>query len=117
MSVQIERAYEFYKHEKPDGTYAVLVDRLWPRGIRKEQLHLDEWARQLAPSTQLRKWYAHDVNKWPEFQRRYQEELEPLKDELQRLRRLARQSHLILIYGAKDSEHNQAVALKALLQQ
>lgn len=116
MSISIERAYDFYKHEKPKGSYAVLVDRIWPRGIRKEQLLLDEWARQLAPSTPLRKWYSHDVAKWTEFLRRYREELAPQKDELLRLKKLSQHQQLILLYGARDTEHNQAVALKYLLE-
>lgn len=116
MSINIERAYEFYKHRKPEKSYAVLVDRIWPRGIKKEQLNLDEWAKQLAPSSQLRKWFAHDAAKWQEFQHRYQEELKPLHDDLHRLKEISRHRQLILLYGAKDREYNQAVALKKLLQ-
>ncbi len=116
MSIKIERAYDLYKREKPAGSYTVLVDRIWPRGIRKEQLPLDEWAKQLAPSTELRKWFSHDTQKWPEFLRRYQVELQSQKDELHRLKELSRHRQLILIYGARDHEHNQAVALKKLLQ-
>ncbi len=115
MAITIERAYEFHKHEKPKGTYVVLVDKLWPRGISKEKLKLDEWARHLAPSTELRKWFAHDDSKWAEFIRRYEAELIPLNDELQRLKEISRQKQLILLYGAKDTQHNQAVALKHLL--
>lgn len=116
MSITIERAYDFYKHEKPQDSYVVLVDRIWPRGIKKEQLHLDEWAKHLAPSTPLRKWFSHDAEKWQEFLRRYREELGPQKSELERLKKLSRHRPLILIYGAKDSEHNQAVAIKSLLE-
>lgn len=115
MTVRIERAYEFHKHDKPESSYIVLVDKLWPRGISKEKLELDEWARDLAPSTELRKWFAHDENKWPEFIRRYKEELKTRHDDLQRLKEVARQKQLILLYGAKDTEHNQAVVLKQLL--
>ncbi len=117
MGISIERAYDFYKQEKPKGSYAVLVDRMWPRGIKKEQLQLDEWAKQLAPSTPLRKWFAHDINKWQEFLKRYHEEVGAYQDELRRLKQLSRNHHLILIYGAKDREHNQAIALKSLLEQ
>lgn len=116
MSIEIERAYDFYKHDKPERSYAVLVDRLWPRGIKKERLQLDEWARQLAPSPQLRKWFDHDINKWHEFLNRYEDELVQKKDELQRLKKISLQQQLILIYGAKDKEHNQAIALKTMLQ-
>lgn len=116
MAITTERAYEFYKHAKPQGSYAVLVDRIWPRGVSKEQLQLDEWARHLAPSTALRKWYAHDADKWPEFSCRYRKELEPLQAELQRLKEVSRHKRLILLYGARDTQHNQAVVLKDLLQ-
>lgn len=116
MAIRIERAYEFYKHDKPKGAYVILVDKLWPRGISKEKLHLDEWARHLAPSSELRKWFAHDESKWTEFMHRYEEELKPLHGELQRLKEVSQHRQLILLYGAKDTEHNQAVALKDLLQ-
>jgi uncharacterized protein YeaO (DUF488 family) len=116
MEIKIERAYEFYKKAKPEGSYAILVDRIWPRGISKEKLQLDEWAKHLAPSTELRKWFAHDANKWPEFRRRYREELKPLQCELEQLQEMAQRKQLILLYGAKDTEHNQAVVLKDLLQ-
>lgn len=115
MAISIERAYEYYKHDKPKGTYVVLVDKLWPRGIRKEALHLDEWAKHLAPSNELRKWFAHDESKWTEFLHRYEEELKPQHDELHRLKEVAQSRQLILLYGAKDTEHNQAVALRNLL--
>lgn len=116
MEIKIERAYEFYKHEKPKNGYAILVDGIWPRGISKEALQPDEWARHLAPSTELRKWFAHDAEKWPEFKRRYKKELKPREDELERLREVAQHNQLILLYGAKDTEHNQAVVLKDLIQ-
>jgi uncharacterized protein YeaO (DUF488 family) len=116
MSVTIERAYEFYKHPKPKGSYTVLVDKLWPRGISKEKLKLDEWDKRIAPSNELRKWFSHEADKWPEFIRRYREELKTQQDELQRLKKLSRRKQLILIYGAKDQEHNQAVVLRELIQ-
>lgn len=116
MAVTIERAYDYYKHPKPRGSYAVLVDKLWPRGINKEQLELDEWDRHLAPSNELRKWFSHQTEKWPEFMRRYREELKTQQDELRRLKQVARRKRLILVYGTKDQEHNQAVVLKELIQ-
>lgn len=116
MPITIERAYDFYKHPKPKGSYAVLVDKLWPRGLRKENLKLDEWDRHLAPSNELRKWFSHETDKWPEFKRRYGKELEQQNDELQRLKEMARHKQLILLYGAKDTQHNQAVVLKDLIQ-
>lgn len=116
MEIKIERAYEFYKKDKPEGSYAILVDGLWPRGISKEKLQVDEWAKHLAPSPELRRWFAHDADKWHEFKRRYREELKPLQGELEQLQEMARRKQLILLYGAKDTKHNQAVVLKDLLQ-
>ena len=117
MSIEIERAYEFYKHRKPKGSYAVLVDRIWPRGISKEKLQLDEWDKHLAPSDELRQWFSHEEGKWGEFTHRYRKELKGQQSELERLKSVAARKKLILLYGAKDTQHNQAVVLKALIQQ
>jgi uncharacterized protein YeaO (DUF488 family) len=117
MKIELKQAYQFIKEEKPEEAYAVLVDRLWPRGIRKAELALDEWAKHLAPSDALRRWYAHQPERWPEFRRRYRNELRPFAGELEQLRRLAERQPLILLYGAHDSEHNQAVVLRELLLQ
>jgi uncharacterized protein YeaO (DUF488 family) len=117
MEIALKRAYQFINEEKPEGSYAVLVDRVWPRGISRQGLQLDEWAQHLAPSNELRKWYDHELDKWPEFRRRYQQELVPFHGELEQLRRLAEKQRLILIYGARDTEHNQAVVLREMLQQ
>lgn len=116
MAIEVKRVYQFIKEEKPRDAYAVLVDRLWPRGVSKQQLQIDEWAKDLAPSNELRKWYAHQDAFWPEFRRRYQEELKPLTGELEQLRRIAERQPLILLYGARDTEHNHAVVLCELLQ-
>jgi uncharacterized protein YeaO (DUF488 family) len=108
--VAIKRAYE--DASEKDG-YRVLVDRVWPRGRTKESLALDEWARDLAPSTELRKWFGHDPEKWETFQQRYRRELQ--EDEAQHLmHQLIANAHgkpIMLVYGAKDEEHNQAVVL------
>lgn len=117
MAIELKRVYEFIKEEKTDKCYAVLVDRLWPRGISKETLQLDEWAKHLAPSNDLRKWYAHQEGRWPEFQRRYREELKPFRGELEQLKHISQRQCLILLYGARDTRHNQAVVLRELLQQ
>jgi uncharacterized protein YeaO (DUF488 family) len=97
----------------------VLVDRVWPRGIKKEDLHLDLWMRDVAPSTALRKWFGHDPKRWDEFQRRYRAELKQpaqraLVDELVTM---ARKSPVTLLYGARDEEHNQALALSRVLEE
>ncbi len=112
MRVELKRVYE--QGESAAG-YRVLVDRLWPRGLSKAQLPLDEWARELAPSAALRKWFGHDPARWEEFRRRYLGELEAQAGELERLRVIARRRPLILLYGAKDETRNQAVVLRAAL--
>lgn len=112
MSVSLKRAYE--KPSSDDGT-RVLVDRLWPRGVRKEKARIDVWLKEVAPSTQLRKWFGHDPEKWPEFQKRYRAELKG-SAALAELRKLARQGHVTLVYGAKDKDHNDAVVLAKLLR-
>jgi uncharacterized protein YeaO (DUF488 family) len=112
-AIALKRAYDV--PAKTDGQ-RLLVDRLWPRGVKKEKLHLDDWLKTVAPSDQLRKWFGHDAAKWPEFQRRYFAELNehpeswrPLAEEL------AAGRHVTLVFGASDTEHNNAVALKAYL--
>jgi uncharacterized protein YeaO (DUF488 family) len=115
MTVDIERAYHFRKTGKPADSYVILVDRMWPRGIKKEELEIDEWAKDLAPSDDLRKWFGHDPEKWDDFQRKYKEELKGSKEDLDRIRKTAKEKKVILLYGAKDEKHNQAVVLKELL--
>jgi uncharacterized protein YeaO (DUF488 family) len=95
----------------------VLVDRVWPRGVHKERLALDSWAREVAPSNELRRWFDHDPKRWPEFQRRYREELSGKRLELKKLAQLARGGRLVLLYGARDEERNQAVVLKDVLEE
>jgi uncharacterized protein YeaO (DUF488 family) len=113
VSLQLKRAYE--PPAASDG-YRVLIDRLWPRGVSKEEARLDEWARELAPSTELRRWFGHDPAKFDEFRRRYREELEMHDEKLRDLRRRARSGRLTLVYGARDTEHNDAVVLAEILR-
>jgi uncharacterized protein YeaO (DUF488 family) len=113
MAVRIKRAYE--PADTSDG-YRVLVDRLWPRGVSRERAHLDEWARELAPSTELRRWFGHDPDRFPEFRRRYRGELEAQGEKLRELHRRARGGTVTLVYAAHDSEHNDAVVLAELLR-
>ena len=114
-TIKIKRAYE--PPEKSDG-YRVLIDRLWPRGVSKARLRLDEWCKDLAPSAELRKFFGHDPDKWREFQSRYRKELREAdsKKKLADLRALARRSTLTLVYSARDEDHNDAVVLKQLLE-
>ena len=112
--IKIKRAYQ--KPEEEDG-FRILVDRLWPRGISKEKAKLDLWLKDVAPSTELRKWFGHDVRKWPEFQDKYREELKNNKTILSMIKKLEKENDTItIVYGAKDQEHNNAVVLKDKLQ-
>jgi len=117
MGIMLKRVYHFIHEDKPQESYAILVDRVWPRGVSKEKLQFDEWAKHLAPSNELRKWFAHQEERWPEFRRRYREELKPFQAELEQLKKLSKRRCLILLYGSRDTEHNQAVVLRELLQQ
>ena len=115
MQLNLKRAYE--TAQKTDG-YRVLVDRLWPRGISKENAHLDLWEKDLAPSADLRKWFGHDPAKWAEFKRKYIIELNHNKEAVDAfLSVLKKQATVTLIYAAKDTEHNEAVVLKDYLQE
>ena len=95
----------------------VLVDRVWPRGLRRADLDLHAWRRDLAPSAQLRRWFGHDPARWEEFQRRYRAELAGQEAALDELAALARERGLALLYGARDRRHNNAEALRCLLQE
>jgi uncharacterized protein YeaO (DUF488 family) len=107
--VRIKRVYE--KPVKEDG-WRVLVDRLWPRGMKKEAVKIDLWMKEVAPSDVLRKWFAHEPKKWPEFQKKYRTELKQTKELLAELKDMEKKhGTLTLLFGAKDEEHNQAVVL------
>src|SRR5574337_794508 len=101
MAVRIKRAYE--ASERSDG-YRVLIDRIWPRGVSKEEAHLDEWARELAPSSELRQWFGHESAKFDEFRRRYRAELADHEEKLRELRRRGHRGTLTLVYSARDTE-------------
>lgn len=111
MSIFLKRAYE--SPAKTDGV-RVLVDRLWPRGLTKSEANIDFWLKGLAPSTELRKWFGHDAQKWPEFQNKYRLELSG-NPALPELKALTRQGNVTLVYAAKDELHNNAVVLKQFL--
>ncbi len=111
--IKLKRAYE--PPEGSDGA-RFLVDQLWPRGIRKEALQADAWLKDVAPSSQLRKWFSHDPAKWPEFQRRYFAELDQKPESWQTLAQAARRGRLTLLYASRETEHNNAVALKSYLE-
>ncbi len=110
--IHLKRAYE--PAARADGK-RYLVERLWPRGLRKDQLPLDGWLKNAAPSAALRTWFAHDPRKWAEFRRRYFAELREHDDALAPLRAAARRGSVTLVYSARDTEHNAAVALREFL--
>ena len=105
-----------YAEPSQDDGMRILVDRLWPRGLTKEKAKVDLWLKEIAPSSELRKWFAHDPKKWPEFKRRYAEELKAESGPLARLRQEADRKTVTLLYGAKDEEHNEAVVLLEIMQ-
>ena len=105
-----------YDEKRRAGGYRVLVDRMWPRGLKKEEVKPDLWLRDIAPSSELRKWFAHDPEKWDEFRKRYFRELKQRQGEVARLLEHERQGKVILLFGARDAEHNNAVALQQYLE-
>jgi uncharacterized protein YeaO (DUF488 family) len=112
VTIQLKRVYD--EPSKSDGT-RILVDRLWPRGLTKEKARVDLWLKEIAPSTELRKWFAHDPAKWPEFKARYKAELKHNASQLALLKQATTRGSTTLLYGAKDTEHNEAVVLNELL--
>lgn len=112
MTILLKRAYE---PPEPSDGFRILVDRLWPRGVSKSSAHIDLWLKDIAPSTALRKWFDHDPLKWIEFRDRYFLELSRNPEAVGQLTEQLHRGVVTLVYGAKDKEHNQAVALKAYL--
>jgi uncharacterized protein YeaO (DUF488 family) len=111
-NVKLKRAYD--PPEAADGA-RILVDRLWPRGVKKTDAAIEQWAKDLAPSAALRKWFGHDPGSWEEFCERYAAEVSQHPDQLKQLRELARERPITLIYSAHDELHNNAVALRGLI--
>ena len=110
--IRVKRAYEPPSPE--DGT-RVLVDRLWPRGLRKAEAAIDCWLKEIAPSSELRRWFGHDPSRWEEFRHRYRAELSARPELLDKLRALMEQGALTLVYAARDEDHNHAVVLRDML--
>ena len=113
MNIKIKRVYE--PPDRKDGE-RILVDRLWPRGLTKEKAGVDLWLKEIAPSTELRKWFDHDPEKWQRFRRRYETEIRHKDDLIKVLRQKAREGTITLIYGARDEKHNEALVLKQFLE-
>lgn len=114
MNVPIRRVYE--EPSRNDGT-RILIDRLWPRGLTKEKARVDLWLKDIAPSADLRQWFSHDPAKWKEFERRYRAELEANQAVVTQLRTTLQHGPATLVYSAKDTQHNDAVVLKAYLEE
>ena len=111
--LKIKRIYD--EPSKDDGE-RILVDRLWPRGIKKEDAHIDYWLKDIAPSTELREWFNHDPNKFKEFSKRYEAELKDDSDDIKKIKELLKTHNVTLLYAAKDPANNQAVVLQKFLQ-
>jgi uncharacterized protein YeaO (DUF488 family) len=113
MNVRIKRVYE--PRDEHDGK-RVLVDRLWPRGLTKEKARVDLWLKDIAPTTELRKWFGHDPARWGEFQKRYRDELKKNAGSVLILKREAQSGAVTLLFGAKDEQHNEAAVLRSILK-
>jgi len=111
--IYIKRIYD--PQVKDDG-FRILVDRLWPRGLKKEEAKIDLWLKEIAPTSELRQWFNHDPDKWKEFCHRYSKELDKRTEELRILQKLGECCRITLVYSAKDTIHNNAVALKKILE-
>ena len=111
--IQLKRVYE--KPSRKDGV-RILVDRLWPRGLTKERAAVSLWLKDVAPSSELRKWFGHDPAKWKEFQMRYRKELRQKKDALMLLKQKSEDRTVTLVYGARDEQHNEAVVLRKIVE-
>ena len=113
MSILLKRVYE--KPSAEDGK-RILVDRLWPRGLRREDAGVDEWLKEVAPTAALRKWYSHDPSKWTEFKKRYWKELEEKKDTVEKLARECMEGKVTFVFGSKEEKLNNAAALKEYIE-
>jgi uncharacterized protein YeaO (DUF488 family) len=112
--VKIKRIYEDYS---PEDGYRVLVDRLWPRGVSKEKAQINLWLKEIAPSTELRKWFGHDPEKWSEFEKRYRKELSSKEELIAQLKELKKKhKQITLLFGAKDRTHNEAIILQKIFR-
>ncbi len=113
MPILLKRAYE--KPSSDDGK-RILVERLWPRGLKKENAKIDEWLKELAPSTELRKWYGHDPSKWAQFQEKYWNELKNKQDDLSELAKESTKNTITFVFGSKEEKLNNASALKEFIE-
>ncbi len=112
-SIKIKRVYD---DKSEDDGYRVFIDRLWPRGVSKKDTHFDEWLKDIAPTTELRKWFDHDPDRFDEFRERYKKELLGHKEELEKLRNRAKYEKITLLFAAKDAKMNNAVVVKEVIE-
>ena len=112
--IRIKRIYES-RFPSPEDGKRIFVDRLWPRGLKKEDVEFDEWLKEISPSSELRRWFGHDPSRWEEFKTRYRRELEGKRDIMDNLKREADRGTVTFLYAAKDEKHNNAVILKEVL--
>ncbi len=112
MNIILKRVYE--EPTEADGV-RILVDRLWPRGLSKERARVDVWLKEIAPTTELRKWFNHEPAKWPEFKKRYRSEMSKNTEALAALKRYLANGKVTILYGAKDEDHNEAVVIRQYL--
>lgn len=110
--VKVKRIYD---PPSPEDGKRILIDRLWPRGIKKEEARMDEWLKDIAPSSELRKWFSHDPEKWEGFRERYRKELKDKSDLIGKIRGESKKGTVTLLFSAKDKEHNNAVVLKEVI--
>ena len=111
-NIKLKRAYDT---PAPEDGMRILVDRLWPRGLSKQRAAIDQWMKDISPSTELRKWFGHDPARWDEFRRRYAKEVHQHAELLDQLRSLAREGPITLVYSARDEKHNDAIELRELI--
>ena len=111
--IKVKRIYE---PSSPGDGKRILIDRLWPRGMKKEEAHIDEWLKEISPSNELRKWYSHDPVKWPEFKRRYRAEISEETELLKRIKNEGKKGTVTLLFSSKELELNNAVALKEIVE-
>jgi len=114
MDIKLKRVYE---HPAESDGKRILVDRLWPRGLTKEKAKVDIWLKEIAPSTELRKWFNHEPAKWAEFKKRYEVEMQRNPEIVSTLEELIAQGKVTIVYGAKDEAHNEAVVIKGYLEE
>ncbi len=113
MPISLKRAYN---KASPEDGKRILVERLWPRGLKKEEAKIDEWLKDLAPTPELRKWYSHDPSKWTEFKKRYWKELDAKKDLFENLARESKEKKVTFVFGSKEEKLNSAAVLKEYIE-